>query len=226
MTLTLTAVAALCAGCGGGTTAPATGSTPKPTPKASRNVERGEVVAVKGDVVTLTAPDGTDTSFNLSPTTTINQQQDALVSDATVGSCVFGLGERTAPDLVAARQVILTDHGPQGAGDCRKGSSGDIHHLGFAGGELTAIDGSTFTVNSNAGPQRFQVSPQTKVVRLVRVPLSTLAAGQCASARGPRDKAGVLTASSVVLSNAAIGGCFAGGSGLGGPDGPGGSAGG
>jgi hypothetical protein len=112
--------------------------------------------------------------------------------------------------------VVLTDHGPKGPGDCRKGSGGDIHHLGVAGGEVTAIDGTTYTVNSNAGPQRFQVNPQTKAVRLVRVAVSNLAVGQCATARGPRDHAGVVTASSVVLSNASVGGCFAGGGGLGG----------
>jgi hypothetical protein len=223
LTATLVAVAALGAGCGGGPSTPATGSTPAPTAKVNRDVLRGEVVAIKGDVVTVTATTGndagTDTSFKVTPTTIANQEQTATVSDVVVGICAFGIGERTAPDLVAAQQVILKDPGPKGPNDCRQGSGGDLHHLGVAGGMVTAVDGDTYTVDSNAGPQRFKVALQTKAIRLVRIPITTLATGQCVSARGPRDSAGTLTASSIVISPNKVGGCFAGGNGPGGSSG-------
>jgi hypothetical protein len=223
LTATLVAVAALGAGCGGGPSTPATGSTPAPTPKANRDVVRGEVVAIKGDEVTVTATTGndagTDTSFKVTPTTIANQEQTASVSDVAMGLCAFGIGERIAPDLVAAQQVILTDHGPKGPDDCRRGSGGDVHHLGVAGGVVTAIAGDTYTVDSNAGPQRFKAALQTKAVRLVKIPITTLATGQCVSARGPRDSAGTLTASSIVISPNKVGGCFAGGNGPGGSSG-------
>jgi len=71
--LRLTGVALLCAACGGGAAAPATGATPQPTQRAARNFVRGEIVQVKGDRVTLTVktgPDaGSDTSFSMTPST-------------------------------------------------------------------------------------------------------------------------------------------------------------
>ena len=210
LTITLTALAALCAGCGGGTTAPATGSTPAPTPKASRNVERGEVVAIKGDVVTLTLRDGTDTSFELTPAAQVGRQQTADISVVTVGACAFSFGQRTGPDLVTAAVVVIEDRRPDG---CRSGS-GTGGGRGLAGGEVTAIAGDTYSVSSSAGPQRFKVSLQTKVARLVTVPTSSLAPGQCVTAAGPRNSAGVVTARRVVISPASVGGCFAPGSGF------------
>jgi hypothetical protein len=212
LTVSLTFVAALCAGCGGGTSAPATGATPSPTPQAVRNLERGEVAAIKGDVVTLTARDGTDTSFELTPTTQVRQQQTADISEVSVGTCAFGLGQRVQPDLVEATAVIIGDHGAGGAGDCRRGSGGDIGRAGVAGGEVTAVAGDTYSVNSNAGPLRFKVNLQTKVIRLVMVPTSTLVPGQCVTASGPRNSAGVVAARNVVISPASVSGCFAPGS--------------
>ncbi len=208
--LATAAAATLVAGCGSGAATPATGSSPSPssTPRSTRDPVRGEVVAIKGQVVTVTAADGTDSNFDITPTTAVNQQQDASIADATVGGCAFGIGERIADDLVAATQVVISDHGPKGPGDCRRGSSGDIHHLGVAGGEVTAIDGTTYTVNANAGPQRFQVGAQTRAVRLVKVPTSTLTAGQCVTARGPRDGSGRVTAASIVISPRSVNGCF------------------
>jgi hypothetical protein len=209
MTLTLTAVAALCAGCGGGTTAPATGSTPKPTPKANRNIERGEVVAIKGDVVTLTLRDGTDTNFELTPAAQVGQQQTADISDVTVGACAFSFGQRMGPDLVTAAVVVIEDRRPDG---CRSSGGGNAGRGGLAGGAVTTIAGDTYSVATSAGPQRFKVSLQTKVVRLVTVPASTLTPGQCVTAAGPRNSAGVVTARRVVISPASVGGCFAPGS--------------
>ena len=224
--LRLTGVALLCAACGGGAAAPATGATPQPTQRAARNFVRGEIVQVKGDRVTLTVktgPDaGSDTSFSMTPSTAVKHEQDALVSDATVGSCVFGVGERIGTDLVAAAQVVLTDHGPKGPDDCRRGSGGSLHHLGVAGGQITAINRDTYTVNSNAGPQRFQVGGQTKAVRLVDAGASSLAVGQCVTARGPKDSSGDVTAKSVVISPNVVGGCFADNGGLRGAAGGGG----
>lgn len=222
--LRLAGVALLCAACGGGgaTAAPATGATPQPTSRAARNFVRGEIVQVKADKVTLTAKDGTDASFSMTPTTAVKQEQDALVSDVTVGSCAFGIGERTGADLVTATQVVITNHGPNGPDDCRKGSGGGLHHLGVAGGQVTAITGDTYTVNSNAGPQRFQVGGQTKAVRLVDATAATLAVGQCVTARGPKDSAGEVTAKSVVISPSMVGGCFADNGGIRGATGGGG----
>jgi hypothetical protein len=205
--LRLAAVALLCAACGGGATAPATGATSKATPatRSSRNIVRGEVVQVKDGRVTLTT-NGVDTDFSFSPSTIVKQEQDAALTEATVGSCVFGIGKRTAPDLVTASQVVLGDHGPNG---CRQGSGGAVDHLGVAGGQVTAIDGDIYTVASNAGPQRFQVTLHTKVVRLVDAPTSSLAVGQCVTARGPVNASGEVMASNVVISPSTASGCFA-----------------
>jgi hypothetical protein len=221
--LRLSGVALLCAACGGGATAaPATGATPKPAPQGARNFVRGEIVQVKGDRITLTARDGSDVSFTMTPTTAVRQEQDALISDATVGSCAFGIGERVGSDLVTAAQVVLTAPGPKGPDDCRRGSGGALHHLGVAGGQITAISADTYTVNSNSGPQRFQVGGQTKVVRLVDASAASLATGQCVTARGPKNSDGEVSAKSVVISPSMVGGCFADGGGIRGATGGGG----
>ena len=222
--LRLTGVALLCAACGGGGgAAPATGATPQATPPAARNFVRGEIVQVKGDRVVLTSKDGTDAAFTMTSSTAVKKEQDALISDAVVGTCAFGIGERVATDLVAAAQLVLTDHGPKGPDDCRRGSGGGLHHLGVAGGQITAVNGDIYTVNSNTGPQRFQVSGQTKALRLVDAPASSLTAGQCVTARGPKDSSGDVTARSVVISPNVVGGCFADNGGLRGATGGGGA---
>ncbi|MDB5068359.1 MAG: hypothetical protein JWM18_4793 [Chloroflexi bacterium] len=208
-------VVALCAGCGSGTTAPATNSTPSPAPGASRTLERGEVVAITGSVVTLTDADHLDVDFELTPTTQVGQQQDADISAVTVGTCAFGSGQRLAADLVAAAEVSIEDHR---AGGCRRGGGGAAGRAGLAGGEVTAIAGDTYSVSTGTGPQRFKVSLRTRVVRLVSVPPSALTPGQCVTATGPHSSAGTIAASRVVISPASVGGCFPSGGGFsGGP---------
>jgi hypothetical protein len=210
-TLPLAVLAVLATACGGGTTAPATGATPKPTPGTPRNVVRGEVVKIADNVVTVTDSAGTDAHFDLTPTTVVSQEQDAQATDATVGTCAFGIGERVDTDLVSAQRMIITDHGPKGPDDCRRGSGGGIHHLGVAGGLITAIAGDTYTVSSNAGPQRFKVMSQTKVTRLVKAAVSNLNTGECVTARGQRNGSGDIIASNVVITPSAVGSCFVNG---------------
>jgi hypothetical protein len=207
-------VVALCAGCGSDTAAPATSSRPSPAPGAGRTLVRGEVVAIAGSVVTLTDAGHIDADFELTPTTQLGQQQDADITAVTVGTCAFGSGQRLAGDVVAAAEVSIEDHR---AGACRRGG-GATGRGGLAGGEVTAIDGDTYSVSTGAGPQRFRVSLRTRVVRLVSVPASALTPGQCATATGARTGAGRLAASRVVISPASVGGCFPSGGGFsGGP---------
>ena len=49
---------------------------------------------------------------------------------------------------------------------------------------------------------------QTKVPELVMATASTLAAGQCVTASGPRNKAGTVIANRVVITQAMVDGCF------------------
>jgi hypothetical protein len=210
-------VGALCAGCGSGTTAPATNSTPSPAPRVSRTLARGELVAIRGGVVTLTDSDHLDVAFELTPTTQVGQQQEADISAVTVGTCAFSSGPRLAADLVAAAEVSIED---RRAGGCRRGGGDAAGRGGQAGGEVTAIAGDTYSVSTGTGPQRFRVSLRTRVVRLVSVPASTLTPGQCVTATGPRTSAGMVAAGRVVISPASVGGCFPSGGGFsGGPAG-------
>ncbi|MEA2672114.1 MAG: hypothetical protein QOG45_2334 [Chloroflexota bacterium] len=200
-------VVALCAGCGSGTTTPATNATPSPAARASRPLARGEVVAITGSVVTLTDSGHLDLDVELTPATQVGQQQDADISAVTVGTCAFGSGPRLAADLVAAVEVSIED---RRAGACRRAGGGVAAGRGggMAGGEVTAIAGDTYSVSTGTGPQRFRVSLRTRVVRLVSVPASTLTPGQCVTATGPRTGAGRVAASRVVISPASVGGCF------------------
>ncbi|HEV7467443.1 MAG TPA: hypothetical protein VGP96_14180 [Candidatus Dormibacteraeota bacterium] len=204
-------VVALCAGCGSGTTAPATNSTPSPAPRVSRTLERGEVVAIRGGVVTLTDRDHIDVDVQLTPATQVGQQQQADISAVTVGTCAFSSGQPLAADLVAAAEVSIED---RRAGGCRRGGGGGPGRGGLAGGEVTAIAGDIYSVSAGAGPQRFKVSLRTRVVRLVSVPASTLTPGQCAIATGPRNSAGMVAASRIVISPASVSGCFPSGGGF------------
>lgn len=209
LTPVLAGIAAITTACGSGTTTPATGSLTTPAARPhQRNLERGEVVQIAGNVVTVTLRDGTDADFDLTPSTVVNQQEDAALTDVTVGSCAFGFGQRLSPTLVAASVVVIGAHGPRGEGDCRRGGGGRVGSTGLAGGQVTGVAGDTYTVSSIAGPQQFKVGLQTKVSKLVTVPASTLTAGQCVTANGPRNKAGTVIANRVVISQASVDGCF------------------
>ena len=138
LTLMLAGIAAITTACGSGTTTPATGAlkSPDATPR-TRNLERGEVVQIAGNVVTVTQRDGTDSDFDLTPSSVIQQQQDAALTDITVGTCAFGFGSGSRRPGVGADG----DHRrprPQGRQRLPPRRRRRVNSTGLAGGQVTA----------------------------------------------------------------------------------------
>lgn len=152
----------------------------------------------------MTARDGSEASFVLGPSTTVAKQLPIDPSELKVGSCAFSVGPRVEPDVVEAQRVVELAHGPQG---CTRTGGGDVGHLGAAAGEVTAVDGSIYTVTGTSVAQRFTVTRSTTVVRLSRARPETITPGVCLTAKGPQDSAGRLIAQTVVIRHTTLRGC-------------------
>jgi len=90
----------------------------------------GLVVAVSGDVITLSSPDGNSTTLDVTPTTTyMKNGASASLSDVTVGSFVAASGTLASDHTTfdAASVVIGVPAGPMGAGSMGDGPMGDGH---------------------------------------------------------------------------------------------------
>lgn len=121
---------------------------------------------------------------------------------------------------------------PSGAPD---GASGG----GFGGataGLVTAVDGSTITVESTGTPGAGEASDDaststatitvddaTTFTSTVAADATAIAVGRCVTAQGEADSSGQVTATSLTLSDATADGCSTGFGGRGGMGGPGGS---
>jgi hypothetical protein len=199
-------MAAVCAACGGASTPRTGSSSATASPGPSRGYAHGEVVAVTGDRVTVTDRSGADSSFVIAPGAAVQKQLAASISEVTVGGCALAIGPRVGDDLVSASEVIVTDH--RANNRCRRGAGGGMGHVGVAGGEVTAVDGSTYTVTGVTTPQRFTVTPTTPTVRLIPATAADITVGVCTTARGTGDAAGNVIAKDITVFTAPIGGCF------------------
>ena len=215
--LVTAALAAGCAGCGGGTT-PDPGLPPaQSTPRASPGTVMGEIVATRDGTVIVATPDGSDSRFTVDAGATVTQQTIDDVSDLTVGSCAFATGQRDIRGYVVAARVLITAHGPTGCTRPGAGLGGGSRRAGggagstaVAGGEISAVRGMVVTVIGASGVDHFTAGPITPVSRLVAADPGTLGAGVCVLARGTPEPTGEVLARTISIVPASVGGCFAG----------------
>jgi Domain of unknown function (DUF5666) len=176
---------------------------------------------------------GKPTSSSSSSTSTFGRPVTATtvsVSQPTSGSCTGGLGG-AGTGRPGGGGGFPGGQRPAGATGARRPFSGQF---GAASGPVTAVNGSTVTLN--------ETNPTTKKVSSVVVTLASstafterqsaaatdLAVGKCANAVGTADTTGAVTARSITISTPGANGCTTGfgrfGGGARGPGGAGGPA--
>ena len=203
------ALTALCAGCGGAATPPATGAPPVRTP-ADRVT--GEVVAQQGGTVVLSSPDGSDRGVVVTHRTAVTRVVTADPADLTPGTCVAG-GRGSATSAGIAAWVLI--EGPAG---CARPGAAIVGRpdpgISVVVGTVENVVGRDVTVRSPAGRDHFAYTVATPVGRVLDVPLADVIPGRCVVARGRRANSGQLTARHIHIVPTPQGGCFgAGGSG-------------
>ncbi|MEZ0448161.1 hypothetical protein [Cellulomonas sp. ICMP 17802] len=187
-------------------------------------------VTVGSCVVAVSTSTSTDTSAPLEATSI------RLTAAADDGTCSGGFGGG-GPGGGQRPDGAPTDMPSMQAGDRPSGaptdlpSGGAMSFGGVAGGKVTAIDGSTLTVEvtgqDDATTSRtVTVTDATTYTKSVTADASAIVVGQCASARGEADDSGKVTATSITISAPTDGACSTGIAGRGFPGGPGGGQGG
>ncbi|MET0433825.1 MAG: DUF5666 domain-containing protein [Cellulomonas sp.] len=168
------------------------------------------------------------------------------ITAATDGECVVGFGgsggggmpadgempSGTPTDGAEGRELpggAPTDL-PSGAPDGASGGSGGFG--GATSGLVTAVDGSTITVESTGMPGSGDATTTTATITVdaattfsstVAADATAIAVGRCVTAQGEADSSGQVAATSLTLSDATEAGCSTGFGGRGGPGGAGGS---
>jgi len=166
-------------------------------------------VAVGSCVVAVsTTTTSTDTSAPLEATSV------QLTTATDDGTCAGGFGG--GPGGGQRPDGAPTDR-PSGAPtDLPSGAPGGMRGFGgIAAGTVTAVDGSTLTVEvtgqDDATTSRtVTVSDATTFTKSVAADASAVVVGQCASARGQADDSGKVTATSITVSAPTDGECTTG----------------
>ncbi|MET0191475.1 MAG: hypothetical protein ABW212_20915 [Pseudonocardia sediminis] len=153
---------------------------------------------------------------------------------ATDGECTTGFGggipsgdapegrPTGAPDGASGDELPEPpEGGPTGApGDGERPEGGGFG--GVTAGLVTAVDGSTITVDSDGAAATITVDDATTYTTTVAADSAALTFGRCVTAQGEADSSGQVAATSLLVSDAGDAGCSTGFGG-GGQGGPGGS---
>lgn len=210
----------------------------------------GEIAAVADALLQVQGDDG-QTAVSWDDATTITQTVAAALSDVTTGSCV--VATTTGDDDAAAATSVTVAAATDAA--CTTGFGGGMPAGGPSGerpdgaptdapddgerptgggfgavtaGLVTAVDGSTITVDADGTVATITVDDATTYTTTVAADAGALTVGRCVTAQGESDSSGQVAAISLLVSDAGADGCsagFGGGFGGRGPGGPGGSAG-
>ena len=165
-------------------------------------------VAVGSCVVAVsTTTTSTDTSAPLEATSV------QLTTATDDGTCAGGFGGGQRPDGAPTDLPSRPSGAPT---DLPSGAPGGMRGFGgIAAGTVTAVDGSTLTVEvtgqDDATTSRtVTVSDATTFTKSVAADASAVVVGQCASARGQADDSGKVTATSITVSAPTDGECTTG----------------
>jgi len=178
------------------------------------------------------------TSATPDTTSAIAATSIRITAAADDGTCAGGFGGGGAGGFNRQRPSgaptdAPNDTRPSGAPTGAPGGGAFRGFGGVASGKVTAIEGSTLTVDAmgadNATTSRtVTVSSDTTYTSTKAADASAVVVGQCATARGQADASGKVTATSVTVSAPTDGSCSTrfGGDGFGPGGGPGGTNGG
>jgi hypothetical protein len=145
----------------------------------------GEVTAVSGESLTVLNRQGESVTVTLTASTTVRlmlTDADGSLSDVKVGSNAQIMGRPDADGKITARQVVVAPAGDQ------------------ASGRVTAVDGSTITVETRDGTRKILTAASTQFVSAgEKASLSDVAAGDKVTAYGEAGSDGTLTATAVLI---------------------------
>ena len=223
------------AGCGSAAASSAPPSSAAANP--ARGGAAGQLVQVKGNLLTLSTANG-DLAVAYSSATVITTSTTGSAGDIVSGTCVFIAGTKDSAGTITARTVRLSKavNGacpaggrpggfvpggsprafPSGAGR-PSGAPAPNPNAAFVNGLVTAVTGTTVTVQSAAGTTSPVTVPTTlPVTEASDGTAADLTIDSCVRATGQKDSSGVVQATSLTVQPTnASGSCTFGGGGFG-----------
>jgi len=206
-------------------------------PAGARNGTRGKVTKVDGSDITVDATDRNGTTSSVvvrtSADTTFTQSVSGTVSDVKAGDNVVVMGTDSSGTVAATSIMDSGDTAFAGRGGNGNGAQpgtppsdgnftpphsgangrpgGGFAGRGFHAGQVTAVNGSSFTISSIDGTEITVTTDSSTTVNVTRsASISDVKTGDTIMATGTNDN-GVVTATSVRIGDAGFVGGFPGG---------------
>ena len=188
----------------------------------------GQIVSVKGSSFVVKNSFGTvgESTISLAGSSVIVKQSSAARSDLKTGTCVTAMGEQSTTGAVDAFRVTIAPavkgtcatgflghpggypHSGTGSAGSRPANFTAFGNVGFAAGEITAVNGDTLTIHGKSGTTTATLSSTTDILAMQKVTSSAITANECASVRGTSADNGVtVKATNVNLSAPSQNGC-------------------
>lgn len=222
--------AAALAACGGTASKTPSGSSTA-SPAARANAVAGSIAQLGAGKIVVQEQTGNAT-VDYDSSTMVLQSGTGTLADAAAGTCVNATGQKDASGAIAATtlQVMLNmngqcnllqggNQGNQSPRPFPSGSPGQGRNpnAAFARGKVTAVSGTTLTVQQAAGDNVTVIVPSTaRISKLTTASSSRLTVGLCVQANGQRDASGALKARVVTIVPPGPNGCPTGGGAFGG----------
>lgn len=193
----------------------------------------GLLTRVSASTLTIDSARGVRT-VTISASTRILRVQSGTVADIATGDCVVAAGSTNSIGTVTATVLSVTPAGPSG---CTRGSFGQVgvrlrvsaspgssgrpRRGGgfFAGarfggrppaayGSVASVSGSTLEVQNTSGQTTVDATASTHILVTEPAAASALAVGECVTAAGTTNAAGVIAATTVTITPAGPTGCL------------------
>ena len=201
-------------------------SASSPSASAGRGMSvAGQLSQLSGARLVLTGQNGQST-VTYDRSTRFLRSDVGSPSDITVGACVNATGAGAAAGITAGIVQISSNvngacaagnAGAGGPGQGRfpiggNGGNGGAANFAAVRGKVTAVSGSSFTVQPASGADVTLTVPATaRITKTEPANFKQLVVGQCVAAVGQADSSGTVKARSVTITAAGPDGCTLGG---------------
>jgi cytochrome c-type biogenesis protein CcmE len=175
----------------------------------------GTVERIDGSTVTLSAQDGSSVEVTTSDDTVVAIAETGSADDVDEGDQVLVMGTADG-DTLAAERVL--DRGDTATSDANGGPPGGMG--GSATGEVSSVDGDTFTVTTGDGDVTVTMTDSTTIVVEAQGSVSDLSSGDTVMVQGETGDDGTVSATRIIAGDLPQGGPAMGGQTGGMPGGP------
>ncbi len=173
-------------------------AAPSGPPHGSGRGAGGQVTAIDGTTITVKNPQGSATIATTSSTTFQLDGAASSLSAITVGMFVRAEGTKATDGTFTATRVDASSTAP------KAGKPGQGHTGNGAGGQVTAIDGTTITVKNPQGSATIATTSSTTFqLDGAASSLSAITVGMFVRAEGTKATDGTFTATRVDASSTA-----------------------